>query len=226
MRANLMALDRLVLPALTLLLAAQHALPAAHRMTVTVGAKPIGPVNRKIFGGCYNDVRERVEAWKYLGLTTCREGLPGLQSPGRLQPEPGVWKWKGYDAWLDWLKANDATGIALVSGAAKWMMKGGEKEPADWDYFTKAWSEYAAEVVRHTNIVRVLYFPCDTPGVYRVRFTGMREEAKVAAEAFCGSKAEAFAVSSSKREGAGVELRFDWPEGRRAVLKIRIRRAK
>jgi len=121
---------------------------------ITVGAQPEGPVNRNVFGGAYNDVRGNKNDWAAMGLATCREGTPGLGSPSRLQRTEGVWEWRDFDAWLDWLKTNQTTGIALLNEASDWMMKGGKDKPADWDYFIKAWAEFAAGVVRHANIER------------------------------------------------------------------------
>ena len=121
-------------------------------ITITVGSTPVKSVNRRIFGGAYNDTRGNKDDWAKMGLTTCREGAPGLQSPGRLEPQEGVWQWKDYDNWLDWLRTNKITGIALLGAAADWMLKGGDKKPADWNYFIESWAKFAAEVVRHTNI--------------------------------------------------------------------------
>lgn len=119
---------------------------------IAVESKPMGRVNRDVFGGVYNDVRGNKDDWAGMGLATCREGLPGLESPHKLQGKQGLWEWKDFDSWLDWLKANHTTGIATLSGAPDWMMKGGKVKPADWDYFVKTWAQFAAEVVRHANI--------------------------------------------------------------------------
>lgn len=123
-------------------------------VNIRVTQYSLGKVNRKIFGGAYYDLRGHQAEWSEMGMTTCREGGPGMESPGTVEPQPGVWKWEQYDHWLDWLKKNKTTGIVLLSGAADWMMKDGKKVPADWDYFYTKWAEYAAEMVRHTNIER------------------------------------------------------------------------
>ena len=127
---------------------------AAADVVITVGNKPEGAVNRKVFGGAYSDVRGNGGDWAAMGLTTCREGTPNLTSPDRLQRKEGSWEWADFDAWLDWLAANRTTGIALLNGAGEAMMKGGKDKPADWNDFVASWSDFAAAVVRHANVER------------------------------------------------------------------------
>lgn len=122
--------------------------------TITVAAEPGQPVNRRVFGGTYADLRGNPDAYAQLGMTTCRGFGFGIDSVGSVNPEPGKFTWDHIDPWLVWLKKENVKPIVLLHGWADWMMQGGSPAPADWDFFIKSWSDYAAEAVRHFNVER------------------------------------------------------------------------
>lgn len=123
-------------------------------LSLRVTEKETGPVNRRLFGGHYFDIRDRKTAYADMGMSVCREGGPGFFSPGRLNPDGNAWRWEDLDRFLGWSRENRVEVLGLIGGAAPWMTPDGLESPAGWKVFYERWSDFAVEVARHAGTVR------------------------------------------------------------------------
>ena len=123
-------------------------------LSLRVTEKETGPVNRRLFGGHYFDIRDRKTAYADMGMSVCREGGPGFFSPGRLNPDGNAWRWEDLDRFLGWSRENRVEVLGLIGGTAPWMTPDGLESPAGWKVFYERWSDFAVEVARHAGTVR------------------------------------------------------------------------
>lgn len=123
-------------------------------LSIDVTARETGPVNRRIFGGHYYDIRDQKNAYADMGMSVCREGGPGFFSPARLNPDGKEWRWEELDRFLAWSRENRVEVLGLIGGAAPWMTPQGLDSPAGWKAFYSHWSDFAVEVARHADSVR------------------------------------------------------------------------
>ena len=131
-------------------------LPAAVQVdgniTMQVTQNITKPVNRRLFGAHYFDIRDQKNAYADMGMTLCREGGPGFFSAGTINPDGKKYNWEALDSLLDWSKQTNVELLGLLGGPTAWMIQNDLKTSADWQVFYERFSDFSVQVVKHVNI--------------------------------------------------------------------------